>query len=135
MTARYADAAPPADPGPAPTAALAAWRSLLEERWQQRLSTLTELALAYHDAEAARGSRPGDAADAETTELRRLLREATAARRALSDTEASIARLAAGSFGRCERCAGPIPTSELLAEPEARYCADCVAVSWVTLAG
>jgi DnaK suppressor protein len=128
MSARYADAAAPADPRPEPTAALAAWRSLLEERWQQRLSTLTELALAYHDAEA------GPAAP-ETTELRRLLRDATAARRALSDTEASIARLAAGSFGRCERCAEPIPTAELLAEPETRYCADCVAVSWVTLAG
>jgi DnaK suppressor protein len=128
MSASYADAAPPADPRPAPTAALAAWRSLLEERWQQRLTTLTELALAYHDAEA--GPRPAQAG-----ELRRLLRDATAARRALGDTEASIARLAAGTFGRCERCAGPIPASELLAEPETRYCAECVAVSWVTLAG
>jgi DnaK suppressor protein len=135
MSARYPDTATPPPSRPAPGAAQAAWRSLLEERWQQRLSTLTELALAYHDAEETRGKHPADAADAETTELRRLLREATAARRALSDTEASIARLAAGSFGRCERCAGPIPTSELLAEPETRYCAECVAVSWVTLAG
>jgi DnaK suppressor protein len=147
MSARYADTVTPPASRPAPAAAQAAWRSLLDERWQQRLSTLTELALAYHDADETRRKRPAGAvdaagaadatgaADAETTDLRRLLREATAARRALSDTEASIARLAAGSFGRCERCAGPIPTSELLAEPETRYCSECVAVSWVTLAG
>jgi DnaK suppressor protein len=126
--------------------AVAAWHSLLEERWQQRLSTVTELALAYHDAEEARGTHPADADNAgadnagadkmaETAQLRKLLHEATAARRALSDTEATLARLADGSFGRCERCDETIPTDELLAEPETRYCADCVAVSWVALAG
>ena len=46
---------PPAPPSPA---AVPAWHSLLEERWQQRLSTLTELALAYHDAEEGCGGRP-----------------------------------------------------------------------------
>lgn len=98
-----------------------AWRSLLEERWQQRLSTLTELSLAYHDA----GSGPPSA------QLRRLLREATAARRALNDTEEALARLSSGDFGRCEQCSALIPAATLLAEPEARYCEDCVqAVSW-----
>jgi RNA polymerase-binding transcription factor DksA len=121
---------PPAPPSPA---ALPAWHSLLEERWQQRLSTLTELALAYHDAEEGCGGRPDGAA--ETARLQRLLREATAARRALGETEDALARLSDGGFGRCEQCSGSIPTTELLAEPETRYCADCIAVSWVTLAG
>jgi DnaK suppressor protein len=126
MTAPDAIAAAP------PRPALPAWHSLLEERWQQRLSTLTELALAYHDAAESCG-HPADAA--ETARLRRLLRGATAARRALGETEDTLARLSDGSFGRCEQCSRSIPTAELLAEPETRYCPDCVAVSWVTLAG
>jgi len=98
------------DTTPRPT--LPAWRSLLEDRWQERLSTLTELSLAYHDARSP--------------QLKQLLREATAARRALSDTEEALARLSGGDFGRCEQCSVLIPAARLLAEPEARYCADCV---------
>ena len=136
ITAPYAIAAAlpqralPAPPSPT---TVPAWHSLLEERWQQRLSTLTELALAYHGAAESCGGRPAGAAEA--TRLRRLLREATAARRALGETEEALARLSDGSFGRCEQCSGPIPTTELLAEPETRYCVGCVAVSWVALAG
>ena len=37
-------------PGPARGAR---WRALLETRWQARLREVTELALAYHEAEAA----------------------------------------------------------------------------------
>jgi RNA polymerase-binding transcription factor DksA len=106
--------------GPRPTRP--AWRSLLEERWQERLSTLTELSLAYHDAEPTMTQSP---------QLKRLLREATAARRALYDTEEALARLSGGDFGQCEQCSVLIPAARLLAEPETRYCADCVqAVSW-----
>ena len=136
MTAPYALAAAvpqralPAPPSPA---ALPAWHSLLEERWQQRLSTLTELALAYYGAEEGCGGRPAGAA--ETARLQRLLREATAARHALGETEDALARLSDGSFGRCEQCSRSIQTTELLAEPETRYCAECTAVSWAALAG
>jgi RNA polymerase-binding transcription factor DksA len=135
MAAPYAIAAAlprPALPSPPTLATLPAWHSLLEERWQQRLSTLTELALAYHDAAESCGHPAGAA---ETARLQRLLREATAARRALGETEDTLARLSDGSFGRCEQCSRLIPTADLLAEPETRYCPGCVAVSWVTLAG
>ena len=135
MAAPYAIAAAPSRPAlpTSPTlAAVPAWHSLLEERWQQRLSTLTELSLAYHNAAESCGHPAGAA---ETARLQRLLREATAARRALGETEDALARLSDGSFGRCEQCSRPIPTAELLTEPETRYCPDCVAVSWVTLAG
>ncbi len=115
-----------------PQSALPAWHSMLEERWQQRLNTLTELALAYHDAEESSDGNP--AGTVETAPLPRLLREATAARRALGDTEDALARLSDGSFGRCEQCSRSIPTAELLPEPETRYCPECVAVSWVALA-
>jgi DnaK suppressor protein len=142
MTARYALAAalprpalpaPPILPALPTQATLPAWHSLLEERWQQRLSTLTELSLAYHDAAESCGDRPADAA--ETVRLQKLLRQATAARRALGDTEDALARLADGSYGRCARCSGSIPTAELLAEPETRYCTECIAISWAALAG
>lgn len=113
--------------GPRPTRP--AWRTLLEERWQQRLSTLTELSLAYHDAESADDGRqlaaPGPTGT-QSAQLKRLLREATAARRALSDTEEALTRLSGGDFGRCEQCSVLIPAARLLAEPEARYCDDCV---------
>jgi DnaK suppressor protein len=135
MTAPYALAAAaprPALPARPTLAALPVWHSLLEERWQQRLSTLTELSLAYHDAAESCG-HPASAA--ETARLQTLLREATAARRALGQTEDSLARLADGSFGRCEQCSRSIPTADLLAEPETRYCPACIVVSWVTLAG
>jgi RNA polymerase-binding transcription factor DksA len=136
MTAApYAIAAAPPRPAllaPSTLAAVPAWHSLLEERWQQRLSTLTELSLAYHNA-AESCEHPAGAT--KNARLQRLLREATAARRALGETEDTLARLSDGSFGRCEQCSRPIPTAELLAEPETRYCADCLAVSWVALAG
>ena len=102
-------------------------RSLLEARWAERLGTLTELSLAYHDAAhdaAARSASrhsPGDPG-----ELKRLMRETTAARRALCDTEEALARLSAGGYGRCEQCAVSIPAATLLLKPEARYCPECV---------
>jgi DnaK suppressor protein len=135
MTVPYAlaPATPrPALPAPPPPPSLPVWHSLLEERWQQRLSTVTELALAYHDAAESSGGRP--AGPAETARLQRRLREASAARRALGETEDALARLSDGSFGRCEQCSGPLPVSELLAEPETRYCADCTAASWLDVA-
>jgi RNA polymerase-binding transcription factor DksA len=127
-----AAASRPALPAPPTLAAVPVWHSLLEERWQQRLSTLTELSLAYHDAAESCG-HPASAA--ETARLAKLLREATAARRALGETEDSLARLSDGSFGRCDQCSRPIPPDDLLAEPETRYCTACIAVSWVSLAG
>jgi hypothetical protein len=78
MTAPSAIAAArprPALQAPPALATIPAWHSLLEERWQQRLNALTELALAYHDA-AESCARPAAAAD--TARLEKLLRKATA---------------------------------------------------------
>ena len=103
-----------------------AWRTLLESRWQQRLSTVTTLSLAYHDAadRPDAGGRVGS--QPESRELRRLMHEAAAARRALSDTEEALARLSAGTYGRCEQCTAAIPAARLFQEPEVRYCERCV---------
>jgi DnaK suppressor protein len=109
-----------------------AWRSLLEARWEERVDTLTELSLAYHDEAARSASRhtpggpTGPDGPGETRELKRLMRDATVARRALRDTEEALARLSAGGYGSCEQCGASIPAATLLLEPEARYCPECV---------
>jgi DnaK suppressor protein len=99
-----------------------AWRSLLEARWQARLREVTELSLAYHAVAAATADVRGDGAE-------RLLRRTVAARRRLADVEEALARLTAGSFGRCEQCGSVIPADELSAVPETRYCPDCAAAA------
>ena len=99
-----------------------AWRSLLEARWQARLREVTELSLAYHAVAAATADVRGDGAE-------RLLRRTVAAPRRLADVEEALARLTAGSFGRCEHCGSEIPTDELSAVPETRYCPDCAAAA------
>jgi DnaK suppressor protein len=99
-----------------------AWRSLLEARWQARLREVTELSLAYHAVAAATEDVRGDGAE-------RLLRRTVAARRGLADVEEALARLTAGSFGRCEQCGSVIPTDDLAVVPETRYCPACAAAT------
>ena len=45
--------------------------------------------------------------------------------RTLAELVAARQRLAAGTYGRCERCGNPIPTERLVARPEARFCVGC----------
>jgi DnaK suppressor protein len=97
------------------------WRALLETRWRARLQEVTELALAYHEAAGAAGHDTGG----RDSGLRQLLRRTVASRRALADTEEALARLAAGSYGWCESCAGAIGAGRLAIVPETRYCARC----------
>ncbi len=102
------------------------WRSLLEARWRARLQEVTELSVAYHDAAAAPAlSASGDEAPPARKRLRRLLRQAVTARRALADTEDALTRLADGRYGRCEHCASALPPGLLTLEPEIRYCLRC----------
>jgi RNA polymerase-binding transcription factor DksA len=108
-----------------PTVNRPAWRALLETRWQQRLGTVTRLSLAYHDAAERLPVAQRAGGQGGSRELRRLMRETVAARRALSDTEEALARLSAGTYGRCEQCAAAIPVSKLAQVPEARYCEGC----------
>jgi RNA polymerase-binding transcription factor DksA len=99
---------------------------VLEARWQERLSTVTSLSLAYHDAAERLDGGHGAADQPESPQLQRLMRDAVAARRALSDTEEALGRLSAGTYGRCEQCTAAIPATRLLHDPEARYCEPCV---------
>lgn len=49
----------------------------------------------------------------------------TQARRRLADVERASARLAAGTYGLCERCGGPIGAERLAARPTATTCVSC----------
>lgn len=46
-------------------------------------------------------------------------------RRELDEIQAATARLATGTFGRCEMCDAAIPLSRLRAVPWARHCLAC----------
>ena len=50
-----------------------------------------------------------------------------AARDHLTDVDAALARIAAGSYGRCERCGQEVARDRLLARPTARTCIGCAA--------
>ncbi|HSF02697.1 MAG TPA: TraR/DksA C4-type zinc finger protein [Solirubrobacterales bacterium] len=43
----------------------------------------------------------------------------------LDEIDAAQARLEAGTYGVCERCAASIPLARLRAMPTARYCVSC----------
>ena len=45
----------------------------------------------------------------------------------LAEIDAALARLAAGTYGRCERCGQEIPLERLAARPTARRCTPCAA--------
>ena len=45
--------------------------------------------------------------------------------RELADIEAALRRIEEGTWGRCERCGGPIGRQRLIAMPEARQCLSC----------
>ena len=99
-----------------------AWRSRLEARWQAWLREVTELSLAYHAVAPASADVRGDGAD-------RLMRRAVAARRRLADVEDALARLTAGTFGRCEQCGSQTSEATLALVPETRYCRACAAMA------
>jgi DnaK suppressor protein len=117
---RPAPAAPPVAAHLAPDT-MPRWRALLESHWRARLERVTELSLAYHEAEDASAGPPPAGAQSG----RALLRRAVAQRRALAEIEAALARLSNGRFGRCERCGGVVSATRLTRTPQARYCISC----------
>jgi RNA polymerase-binding transcription factor DksA len=135
MTGDLAIVPPAASPRRSPAAearhlhpaALPRWRALLVTRWQEQLARVTELSGACHDARQA-AADPGSGPDARQAARRRAsaaLRRAAAGRRALAETEAALARLAAGRFGWCQQCGTAITAARLGEIPQARCCPAC----------
>jgi RNA polymerase-binding transcription factor DksA len=50
-----------------------------------------------------------------------------ATRHAVNDIQAALGRMAAGSYGTCERCGQQITTERLQAAPTTRWCPVCQA--------
>jgi DnaK suppressor protein len=89
--------------------------SALEQQRQFRLEQLREL------AEAA--TRSSTAVADVHDEIGEILR--TSAMTALTEVEAALDRLRAGSYGHCERCTTRIPFERLEILPMLRFCMHC----------
>jgi RNA polymerase-binding transcription factor len=62
---------------------------------------------------------------AATTERSQILAHVEQLQEAHRELAAALARIADGSYGRCERCGRAIPTERLEARPTARLCVAC----------
>ena len=86
-------------------------------------------ALVTTDAELAgcERDRPGDFLDdaATDTACRLLAGLEERDRRVLEEIDAAEARLSRGTFGACESCGRPIPSTRLRALPTVRLCFAC----------
>ena len=103
-------------------------RLLAEDRsaTEQRLADLR--AQFTRVVEASEGSNADDEHDPEgstiayeRTQLGALVGQAE---RHLADVEAALARVAEGTYGRCEVCGRPIPAARLEARPTATRCVE-----------
>lgn len=97
-------------------------RAMLEEQRRFRLDQLTQLA-----TQQSLGDSRVDSLDvgADIARVEVSAAVEAAARQALDDIEAALARMDSGSYGACARCAAPIPVERLLAIPQAPLCMRC----------
>jgi DnaK suppressor protein len=96
-------------------------RDARREVWRTVVRTKEELATL--DAHQAGASSEDDAGTVAAAGV--LARLDTSERRLLDEIDAAQARLAAGTFGTCERCGKSIPLARLRALPAARLCVAC----------
>ncbi|MFG2045041.1 TraR/DksA family transcriptional regulator [Dactylosporangium sp. NPDC048998] len=90
-------------------------RQLLEAQLQLHTDELAALTAA--------GADPADAGEDPQTVTERI----SAASQAVAETTAALARIAQGTYGRCERCSDVIPAARLAIRPRARRCVPCQA--------
>lgn len=105
-------------------------RALLDE---ERRTTLDRLARLRGDFQgivaASKDSNADDEHDPEgstiafeRSQVDALVHQAEAR---LAEIDGALARVASGSYGRCERCGQGIPAERLEARPTARTCVGC----------
>jgi DnaK suppressor protein len=78
------------------------------------------------DADMSSGEEGGEGSGV-SVDRDRLVSLMAAIAAQLDDTEVSLARLRAGTYGICECCHQPIPPARLEAVPNARLCVSCKA--------
>jgi len=105
-----------ARPGDTTTRQLSDARSLLEDQWRRQVADVVALSRNLPTSLSERGeaSRRGD--------LHVTARLIDAAHQQLGETEAALARLDEGTYGRCVQCQEPINPERLEVLPAARYC-------------
>ncbi|MBZ2195340.1 TraR/DksA family transcriptional regulator [Occultella gossypii] len=102
-------------------------REVLLALREEALARLADLGVNRDDVvQASQGANIDDEHDPEgsTIAYERALLEALAvsARARIADTDAALARLAAGDYGICEVCGEPIGAERLAARPVASRC-------------
>lgn len=110
-------------PHPDLAASLPLLQQMLEEQRQFRLTQLAELAVEADSLVRPVGDRGDAAAEAARREVVAAL--VTAARQALDDAEAALARMRDGRYGRCQGCGGRISLERLYVVPQSGMCVDC----------
>jgi len=109
-------------------AELAAVRTELEEQAGQLRDEIDEAETASAAAQrSASGEGSGDEADAgtKTFEREHEMSLANNSRGLLVQVGRALSRIDDGTYGRCERCAEPIPKARLQAFPRATLCVGC----------
>lgn len=105
-------------------------RARLEAERQETLLRLARLTGDFDEVVAAsRASNADDEHDPEgaTIAFERAQLDALArqAQQHLAEVDAALERVAAGTYGACERCGAPIGAGRLEARPVARLCIRC----------
>lgn len=90
-------------------------RQTLQDQLRQHTDTLEALVAAGADPSIT-GEDPNTIAERTAT-----------ARHTVAEVTAALSRIDTGSYGRCERCTGPIPAARLEILPHARLCVPCQA--------
>jgi DnaK suppressor protein len=106
---------------------------LLEQRLRQARQQRASLVAAIDQMRTARSLTSADDEhdpEGSTVSLDQARDSALLVRteQTLAELVAARERLAAGRYGRCERCEEPIPDGRLRARPEARLCVACAAL-------
>lgn len=115
-----------ARPPASPVGDLPQRRDRLEQLWRLQVEEIIELSLAFHEAASACHADGKLAlAGPRASQLRRNLARTGFARHALTEIEAAIRRIDAGSYGFCEQCGLRLRAGWLETSPQIRYCPDC----------
>lgn len=106
-------------------AALADLRALLEDERAQLTNQLTELGVGGNGSLAFdHNFADSSQVTAERAEVEAL---ATSLQDSLREVDEALAKVEAGTYGRCEECRGEIAVARLEAKPAARFCIECAA--------
>lgn len=104
--------------------ALRAARTNVEARIESLSRSFDEV-VASSEADAADDEHDPDGSGGVAYERQQVVALLRAARAELAELDAAEARVRAGTYGACERCASDIPAERLEAMPAVRTCISC----------